>query len=184
MRALLKILLLSLTLTSCSNKNSSLSNSIPTSSFVNYPDISSTISDSGSTKEKNTFYIQGKVETIEGNKVIPFNTQMTLTTYSKESYNSLGPIYDYHIKRLHILFDRYNKYKDENGKVINNLKVVNDSYASGKEIVIDEDLYNLLEMSITLSKLTKGYFNPTMGSLIDGWNSYFSPYGEINEEFN
>ena len=50
MRTLLKILLLSLTLTSCSNKNNSLSNSISSSSFVNYPDISSTISNPGSTK--------------------------------------------------------------------------------------------------------------------------------------
>ena len=129
------------------------------------------------------FVVTSKVETTTKERIKPFNTDMTLTSYSENVYNSLSPIYDYHIKRLHILFDRYNMYYDENGKIINNLKVVNDSYAKNKELIIDEDLFNLLELSIELAKLTKGYFNPTMGSLIDGWNSYFSPYGKINEEF-
>lgn len=168
-------------LSSC-NKNisSSIYNS---SSFRGYPDISSTIVDSGSSSTKKTFVVEGKIETSSGDKVLPFNTQMTLTSFSNNSYDLLSPIYDYHIKRLHVLFDRYNKYKDENGEFVNNLKVVNDSYASGKEIVIDEDLFNLLEMSIELSKLTKGYFNPTMGALIDGWNNYFSPFGLTNNDF-
>ena len=183
MRNLLKLLILTLSLTSCSN-NISSSSDISYSSFKGYPDIDSVIVDPGNSKTKKVFSVEGKIETSTGARVLPFNTQMTLTTYSEQVYESLGPIYDYHIKRLHILFDRYNTYKDEKGNIINNLKVINDSYASGKEIVIDQDLFNLLELSIELSKITKGYFNPTMGALIDGWSSYFTPYGFTNEEFN
>ena len=169
-------------LSGCIN-NSSSSSINNSSSFKGYDDISSTIVDPGSNKETRQFVVEGKVTAIDGAKVKPFNTDMTLTSYSENVYNSLSPIYDYHIKRLHILFDRYNKYYDENGKIINNLKVINDSYASNKEIIVDQDLFNLLELSIELSNITKGYFNPTMGSLIDGWNKYFSPFGDTNESF-
>lgn len=182
MRLVFKIILMSLLLSSCArNNDSSTENS--SSSFKNYDDISTVIVDTGNYDERNTFVVEGKVETSDGNRVLPFNTQMNLTTYSNNVYNSLTPVYNYHIKRLHILFDRYNEYKDENGNIINNLKIINDSYAKNKEIVIDEDLFKVLEMSIELSKLTEGYFNPTMGALIDGWSSYFSPYGFINEDF-
>ena len=194
MKSKFKILILTFVLASC-NKNINSSNDISSSfiinsssdissSFINYPEIDATIVDPGNNNLKKTFNVQGKIETSTNERVLPFNTQMTLTSYSNEAYEKLSPIYDYHIKRLHILFDRYNYYKDENGNIINNLKVINDSYASNKEIIIDEDLFNMLEMSIELSKLTKGYFNPTMGSLIDGWSKYFSPYGLTNEEFS
>ena len=169
-------------LSGCINNlnSSSIKNS---SSFKGYDDISSTIVDPGSYDKVNQFVVEGKVISIDGTKVKPFNTDMTLTSYSEQVYNSLSPIYDYHIKRLHILFDRYNKYYDENGNIINNLNVINDSYASNKEIIVDQELFNLLELSIELAKITKGYFNPTMGSLIDGWNKYFSPFGETNDSF-
>ena len=114
--------------------NNSNSSSVNISSFKGYDDISSTIIDPGSNKETRQFIVEGKVTAIDGTKVKPFNTDMTLTSYSEQVYNSLSPIYDYHIKRLHILFDRYNKYYDENGNIINNLKVINDSYASNKSI--------------------------------------------------
>lgn len=163
MKKIMNIVILSLLLTSCSNNNENI------------------IVDPGSFNEKNTYVVEGKVETSNGNKVLPFNTIMNLTTYSEEAYNTLTPIYDKEIKRLHILFDRYNEYNDENGNIINNLKVINDSYGKNQEIKIDKELFELLEMSIDLSKLTEGYFNPTMGNLIDGWNQYFTPYGDSKE---
>ena len=178
MNKIISLLFLTFMLSSCINNSSTVS-----SSFKGYDDIEGTIVDPGKYESMKQFVVTSKVETTTKERIKPFNTDMTLTSYSENVYNSLSPIYDYHIKRLHILFDRYNMYYDENGKIINNLKVVNDSYAKNKEIIIDEDLFNLLELSIELAKLTKGYFNPTMGSLIDGWNSYFSPYGYTNEEF-
>ena len=184
MKNLIKVILLSLLLTSCTNNNNSISN-YNSSSFKGYDDISTTLVDPGSYEyiNNNEPYVVGKVETAKGERINPFNTEMSLTMYSENVCYNLSPIYDYNIKRLHILFDRYNEYKDENGNIINNLKVVNDSYASNRELIIDKDLYEVLKLSIELSKLTKGYFNPTMGSLIDGWNQYFSPFGLTNESF-
>ena len=82
------------------NSNSSSINN--SSSFKGYDDISSTIVDPGSYDKVNQFVVEGKVISIDGTKVKPFNTDMTLTSYSENVYNSLSPIYDYHIKRLHI----------------------------------------------------------------------------------
>ena len=141
------------------------------------------IDDPGNYEETNTYVVSEKVENINGDKILPFNTMMNLTTYSENVYSKLTPLFDKEIKRLHILFDRYNLYKDENGKIINNLKVINDSYGKNEEIIIDDDLFELLEISINLAKLTKGYFNPTMGYLIDGWTEYYSPYGLTEDSF-
>ena len=145
------------------------------------------IVDPGNNQNKKMYTVEGKVETIDNEKVLPFNTSMNLTTYCDEAYEMLTPIFDKEIKRLHILFDRYHVYKDEKGNKINNLKVINDSYGLNKEIKIDQDLFNVLKMSIDLSNLTEGYFNPSMGHLIDEWNKYFSPFNtkeDYNQEFN
>lgn len=162
MKKVFNLFLLILLMTSCSKNSES-------------------IVDPGRIDKKNTYVVEGKVKNINGEEILPFNTQMILTTYSDKVYKNLTPIYDKEIKRLHKLFDRYNVYKDENGNIINNLKIINDSYGTNKEIKIDKDLYSLLEMSINLSELTKGNFNPTMGHLIDGWNPYFSPFSMVED---
>ena len=161
MKKSLNLVLLFLLLTSCSKSSES-------------------IVDPGRFDKQNTYVVEGKVKNVNGEEILPFNTQMNLTTYSDKVYEKLTPIYDKEIKRLHILFDRYNEYKDENGKIINNLKIINDSYGKDKEIIVDQDLFNILEMSIELAQLTNGNFNPTMGYLIDGWSSYFSPFNTID----
>ena len=166
MKKIINITLLFLLLTSCNNN--------PLTSCNKNSDI---IVDPGSFDKMNKYVVEGKVKNVNGEEILPFNTIMNLTTYSDKVYDKLTPIYDMEIKRLHKLFDRYNEYKDDKGNIINNLKVINDSYGKNKEIKIDEDLFNLLKMSIELSNLTEGYFNPTMGYLIDGWNPYFSPFG-------
>lgn len=110
------------------------------------------------------------VKTKEGGYVLPFNTVVTLRTFCGKDYNDIFPTFNKEMQRLHILFDRYNDFVDENGKDINNLKVINESYGSGSKIVVDQDLIDLLNLSIELSELTQGYFNPTLGELIDTWN--------------
>lgn len=110
------------------------------------------------------------VKTKEGGYVLPFNTVVTLRTFCGKDYNDIFPTFNKEMQRLHILFDRYNDFVDENGRDINNLKVINESYGSGSKIVVDQDLIDLLNLSIELSELTQGYFNPTLGELIDTWN--------------
>lgn len=115
----------------------------------------------------------------------PFGTVMTLVTYCQDDNSIIFPSFKNEILRLHKLFDRYYYYADENNEKINNLKVLNDSYGSGKILKVDKDMIELLKLSIELSELTEGYFNPTMGVLIDTWNYVekdgqkylrFSPY--------
>ena len=69
------------------------------------------IDDPGNYEETNTYVVSEKVENINGDKILPFNTMMNLTTYSENVYNKLTPLFDKEIKRLHILFERYNLYK-------------------------------------------------------------------------
>jgi len=121
----------------------------------------------------------------DNNVVMPFNTVVSLRNFSQYDYNKTFQIFEDKIHELHKLFDRYNEYKDKDGNTINNLKVLNQSYGNGKEIVYDNDLIELVSLSIELAKLTEGYFNPTLGILIDEWSTYevdgkeysrFTPY--------
>ena len=176
MKKIIYLILSALLVSSCDNSTNR--NSISSSYNNDF------IVDAGNSEKIETYVVGAKVVTSTGDKVLPFNTMMNLTTYSDEAYEKLTPIYDKEIKRLHILFDRYNEYLDENGNLINNLNIINDSYGKNKEIKIDDDLFELLEMSIKLSELTEGYFNPTMGYLIDGWSEYFTPYGVEDKSFN
>lgn len=125
------------------------------------------------------------ITTKDGQKVTPFNTIVTLRTFCEKDFNDIYPTFNKEMQRLHILFDRYNDFVDEKGKDIVNLKTINESYGSGNKLVVSQDLINILNLSFELSELTEGYFNPTLGELIDTWNyriedgekyTRFSPY--------
>lgn len=125
------------------------------------------------------------IRTKDDNIVAPFNTVITIRTFCQQDYQYIFPTFNKEIQRLHMLFDRYNDFVDEDGNDITNLKDINESYGSGERLMVDQDLIDLLSFSIELSKLTEGYFNPTLGELIDTWNyrevdgetyTRFSPY--------
>lgn len=107
--------------------------------------------------------------------VNPFNTAIALTMFNQRDINRIFPIFEEEIHRLHRIFDSYNYYLID-GKRMNNLKVVNDSYGSGDAITVDQDLIKLIKQSIEMMKLTEGYFNPTLGVLIDLWSPLFVPF--------
>lgn len=121
----------------------------------------------------------------DGLIVQPFNTMVTLRTFCEKDSVTIFPVIENEIQRLHKLFDRYNEYLDENNQPLVNLKIINDSYGSGTVLNVDQDIIDLLQLSIDLCSLTEGYFNPTLGVLIDSWNyvekedgiyNRFSPY--------
>jgi thiamine biosynthesis lipoprotein ApbE len=107
--------------------------------------------------------------------VNPFNTAIALTMFNSRDLNSVFPLFEAEIHRLHRLFDSYNYYNVD-GKQLNNLSVINDNYGSGKAVVVDPDLLELITQSIQMMKLTEGYFNPTLGVLIDLWSPLFVPF--------
>ncbi|MCK9198410.1 MAG: FAD:protein FMN transferase [Bacilli bacterium] len=109
----------------------------------------------------------------DGVVVTPFNTTISLTMYNSKDTNEYFPLFEEEVLKLHKYFDRYNYYQDNTGKRISNLKVINDSYGTNEEILINDELYDLLNLSLEMTKLTKGYFNPTLGGLIDLWSDKF-----------
>lgn len=120
----------------------------------------------------------GTLNDSEGQMVLPLNTEVYLT-YCKESKKDVllnkcqELLFEYHK-----LLDSYRYYLDEDNKTITNLKVINQHF--NEEIVIDEKLFDALKEAIELSKLTKGYFNPTIGKLFALYNDKFLPYDTNN----
>ena len=105
-----------------------------------------------------------------------YNSTISLTTYNQKLLNKVSPVFQKTVENIHKDSDRYNYYTDMNNNRINNLKVINDSYGSETPIKVSDDLYYLLDLSLKLNVLTEGYFNPTMGSLIDLWTKTIPEY--------
>ena len=129
-------------------------------------------------KKENVFL--GTLNDSEGQMVLPLNTEVYLT-YCKESKKDVllnkcqELLFEYHK-----LLDSYRYYLDEDNKTITNLKVINQHF--NEEIVIDEKLFDALKEAIELSKLTKGYFNPTIGKLFALYNDKLLPYDTNNTD--
>jgi thiamine biosynthesis lipoprotein ApbE len=107
--------------------------------------------------------------------VSPFNTSIALTMFNSRNLDLVFPRFEAEIHRLHRLFDSYNYYTVD-GKELNNLSVINDSYGTNRAVVVEPDLIELIKQSIEMMKLTEGYFNPTLGALIDLWSPLFVPF--------
>ena len=133
-------------------------------------------------------------EPIYNSAMVPvdlYNSTISLTAYNKKFLDKVSPLFQEIVSSIHIDSDRYNYFNDEKGNRINNLRVINESYGSNEPIKISDDLYYLLDLSLQIHELSEGYFNPTMGSLIDLWNETIpiTPgYGKVDivgtEDFN
>lgn len=164
------ILLIFMLLTGCGQNTSSNISSSAISNSSSYSDEYE-ICDS---------YVSN-ILTKDNTPVSPFNTLITLRTFSKKDDASIFPLVEEKISFLHMLFDRYNYY-EVNGEEIINLRHINESYGTGKVLIVDQYLIDLLKLSVDLSNLTEGYFNPTMGELIDAWST-FEMNGKIYDRF-
>jgi thiamine biosynthesis lipoprotein len=102
----------------------------------------------------------------------PFDTSIQLIYYGPEGMSEdtdfetdFGKMFAHY----HALFDRHYNYV-ENGKLINNIKTLNDSYGTGKAVVLDADLYKALKKSYLFSLNSDGKFNIGVGSLSSVWD--------------
>ena len=68
----------------------------------------------------------------------------------------------------HILLDPVHNYEK-----LNNLKTINDNYGKGP-IKVNKELIEIIKEAIEISKLTNGYFNPTIGVCSNTWKSLFN----------
>lgn len=115
------------------------------------------------------------IESNQHEKIQLMNTQVSMTVYKEsfqeKAFESTNPV----LSKLHQLADPHRNYVDDQQTSIANLKAVNDAY--GKEAVkVDDQLIDLLQLSIEIAQLSDGYFNPTLGNLNDLWKPYFASF--------
>ena len=84
----------------------------------------STSSTNGSTEYEVIDSYVSNLISAENKIVTPFNTSMGLRVFSSADNNTIFPIYEKEIQRLHSLFDRYNTYKNSENELMVTLKKV------------------------------------------------------------
>lgn len=116
--------------------------------------------------------INDGVNTITGDILTPFNTTIGITRYStSRKFKDIERDVNRLIAVLHANFDSHYEYTID-GQKINNLKTINDHYGDGEFLEVSDELYELLSISIEMTKLSKGKFNVGIGSLTDLWSDY------------
>ena len=113
-----------------------------------------------------------------GEMVLMMNTEVKIITADPEKKEELIGTADPLLREYSRLADRYHEYEDD-GELLNNLKVINDHYGQGP-VKTDQRLLVMLERSIELAELSEGAFNPTIGLLSDLWSPLFN--GESNSD--
>ncbi len=117
-----------------------------------------------------------KTEQLEKYEISLFDAFDTYTVFAvyedseeraKEHLDKIKDKYEYY----HRIFDGFNTYDG-----LNNLKTVNDN-AGIKSVVVDEDLYDLIDSTMALSKRTDK-LNIAIGPVTALWSSYRDLYNE------
>ena len=127
-------------------------------------------------KKEKTFL--GTIKDSDNNMVLLLNTEVYLTTVDPNKKDKLIKQATEEIKKYHILLDSHHYYTN-NKKIVNNITVLNDSIGKGP-IQVDPIIIDALSEALKLTKLTKGYFNPTLGLLSSLYNNKYLPYDSTN----
>lgn len=108
---------------------------------------------------------------ISGDKTLidPFNTSISLTYFYQSDKEAVEDYFKDEYTRLHQIFDRHYYYFDNNGNLINNLRVLNEA---DSEVSVDQDLIDILKEGIRFTKLSQGAFNIGVGNLSDLWDGF------------
>ena len=111
------------------------------------------------------------------NNLVPLlNTEVYMTTVRPNKKEKMTIEAQELLFKYHKLLDGYHEYED-----IINIKYINDHFNQGP-IKIDKELFDCLKDAIKYSKLTKGYFNFTVGKLSDLYSDKFLPFDSINND--
>jgi len=97
-----------------------------------------------------------------------FDTVAVITGFdtSKEAFDAKTDKLLQLLEEYHQLYDIYHDYDG-----INNLKTVNDN-AGVRPVAVDERVLDLLEYCIEMYRVTDGYTNAAMGSVLSVWHGY------------
>ena len=91
----------------------------------------------------------------------------------KDTHNALRDMYDYY----HKLTDNYRAHDDVIG--IYHINQLVETKKTDQTIEIAKDLYDLLSLGVELYELTNGYFDMSIGKIIDVWKIIIDEY-ELN----
>lgn len=105
----------------------------------------------------------------KGEMLLPMNTSIILTMYDEALLDKTIEVFESMIHQLHQLFDPDHSFEE-----INNLSVINQYYGSDEKIILDTQLFDALQSSINLAVISKGRFNPTIGTLSNLYQGKFS----------
>lgn len=124
---------------------------------------------------KNIYAGAGDIRVVGSDFVVPFNTGITGNLYYYDGDYNAAEISYFQSKfqdsfiRYHALSDRHYNYYDftqsEEGVLLNNVKVINESYGSEKPVVVEPFLYELLKSSYEFTLNSDGKFNMFLGTV-------------------
>lgn len=132
-----------------------------------------------SLKKEKTFL--GYITDESNDMVLLLNTETNITTVNSLYKDDLINDAKEEIINCHKLLDSHHYYLDENGKRINNIKVLNDNINNGP-ITVDSIIIEALLEAIDLTDLTHGYFNITLGELSSLYKEKLLPYDSFNTD--
>lgn len=130
--------------------------------------------------EKINHYFQS-VPDIQDEFIPMMNTMVRIAIENEDNPDPLINQADKTLVRLHQLMDSYHYYRDESDNLIHNICYLNDYYGQNA-IEVSDELINILEEALKMTKLSEGYFNPFMGSLINLWSPRFSAFPIENSD--
>lgn len=120
---------------------------------------------------------EGKIRVIDSEESVSvFNTFITgniyyrLGDYTNAEIRKIEDRFIEEYQYYHALFDRHYDYEISDGssyKKVNNIKVLNESYGSEKEILLDPFLYQSLKDSVEFAVRSSSLFNPFLGQIND-----------------
>lgn len=109
---------------------------------------------------------------------VGFDTVITFMAYTKDE-NEFNEYFDV-VKDLYIsynkLFDRYNDYE-----AINNIKTINDA-AGVAPVKVDKPIIDMLLLAKEYTEITNGYFDVSLGAVLDIWHDYREEGELLNAE--
>ncbi len=111
--------------------------------------------------------------------VVPFNTTVKLETLRYADMQELEPIFQDTMQTYGKYFDAFHEYEG-----LNNIASINNNYGKEEELILNDEIFNIIKEAITLTKLTDGKFNLTIGTLFDLWRDKFSPFPVQNADPN
>lgn len=123
----------------------------------------------------------GNTQDENGDMVLYLNTEVNIITANPKYKEELVSLTKGMIETYHKLLDSHHYYLDDNNNRVTNIKILNDSIDKGP-IRVDPIIIDAIKEAKTLTYLTKGYFNFTIGKLSDLYHDKLLPFDSINTD--